>query len=85
MNIATLYKGEKTMSLDDYKEEISKMNNDELKVETKEKIWSSTFWVRVSHESHSQVDACYAEWNKRDGNSSTYKRLHQEVRKEFSN
>jgi len=72
------------MIAEQYKEEISKMGNEELKVETKEKIWSSAYWNGVNHESHSQLDACYAEWVKRDGNYSTYAKLFQEVREEFS-
>ncbi|MEK4025447.1 hypothetical protein [Sporosarcina sp. FSL W7-1283] len=68
----------------EYQEKIIKMSVQELRSETKDKIGESSFWSRENHESHSQVDACYAEWVKREGDDSTYKRLHQEVRKEYT-
>lgn len=68
----------------DYKEKIAQMTTDELKEETKEKIWSSAFWRWQYHESHEQLDACCDEWLKRDGNYSTYKLLHKEVMKEYT-
>jgi len=75
---------EETKMENEYKSKLATMTNEELENETKEKIWSSTFWNRANDESHYQVDACYAEWIKRDGNDSTYKKLHQEVKKEYS-
>jgi hypothetical protein len=68
-----------------YNNKIRNMKNEDLKEETKEKIWSSAFWNRTpNHESHKQVDACYSEWVSRDGNNQTYRKLHKEVRKEFT-
>lgn len=66
-----------------YLDTISKMTNKELAEETKDKIWSSTFHVRQNDESHTQLDICYEEWIKRDGNASNYQKLHSDVKKEY--
>lgn len=67
-----------------YADQLVQMSDGELKQETKEKIYSSAFWNRQNHESHSQVDACMNEWLRREGNNSTYKKLHEEVVNEYS-
>jgi hypothetical protein len=69
---------------DQYKKNLSTMTNLELQKETKDRIWASVFWNQQIHESHEQVSACYAEWISRDGDSSTYKKLHKEVKVEYT-
>lgn len=63
-----------------YREKIAKMNHEELTIETKDKIHAAAFWNNVAHQAHNEASACYAEWTKRDGNDSTYKKIHQDTK-----
>ena len=65
-----------------YECKLAQMSNDELSMETMDKIWSSAFFNHINDDSHDQVDKCYKEWIMRDGNASTYKKLHERVRKQ---
>lgn len=63
-----------------YLEKLAKMTYEELMCETKDKIWLSAYANNnPKSDYHWQVDACYDEWLRRDGNAENYEKAYNEV------
>jgi hypothetical protein len=67
-----------------YLKKLAQMTKEELFKETKDKIWLSAYANNNPRSDfHWQVDACYDEWVKRDGNPQNYEKAYNELYNEF--